>query len=183
MSGPLGEQSGSRQRFLVIRLSSIGDIVNALPAVAALGQSFPEADIHWLIESRYASLLVGNPYVRRIIQLDTLSWRGSLPSASIVKETVKTLAGLRQRDYAAALDFQGLWKSAVIALLSGAQERIGLAQPWLREPSASMLYTERVPVAGRHVVEESLALVEHLGARVGSWQFPLPHNSDDEQLR
>jgi lipopolysaccharide heptosyltransferase I len=176
------EQSGARLRFLVIRLSSIGDIVHALPAVAALGQSFPKAEIHWLIENRYASLLAGNPYVHRVIPLDTLSWRGSLPPASIVKEMGRTLMELRGRDYEAAVDFQGLWKSAMIALLSGAKERVGLAGPWMREPSAAVLYTDRVSAAGRqHVVEENLALVEYLGARVGLWQFPLPHTPEADQ--
>ncbi len=116
----------------MIRLSSIGDIVHALPAVAALGQSFPKAEIHWVIENRYASLLAGNPYVHRIIPLDTLSWRGSLPPASIVKETVKTFMGIRRVAYEAVVDFQGLWKSAMIALLSGVKERVGLAEHWLR---------------------------------------------------
>jgi lipopolysaccharide heptosyltransferase I len=168
--------------FLVIRLSSIGDIVHALPAVAALGQSFPQAEIHWLIENRYAPLLAGNPYVHRIIPLDTLSWRGSFPPLSIVEEAVKTLRGLRGTAYEAVVDFQGLWKSALIALLSSATVRVGLAEPWLREPSAAVLYTDRVSAAGRqHVVEESLALVEYLGARVGLWQFPLPHTPQADQ--
>jgi ADP-heptose:LPS heptosyltransferase len=80
------------------------------------------------------------------------------------------------------VDFQGLWKSAMIALLSGVKERVGLAEHWLREPSAGVLYTERVSAAGRqHVVEESLALVEYLGARVGLWEFPLPHTPEADQ--
>jgi lipopolysaccharide heptosyltransferase I len=167
--------------FLVIRLSSIGDIVHALPAVAALGQSFPQAEIHWLIEKRYAPLLAGNPYVHRIIPLDTLSWRGRLPPLSVLGEIVKTLIGLRESAYEAALDFQGLWKSAIIAFLADAKARVGLAEPWLREPGAAVLYTARVPVTGRHVVEESLALIEHLGAHVGLWQFPLPHTPEADQ--
>jgi len=167
--------------FLVIRLSSIGDIVHALPAVAALGQSFPQAEIHWLIERRYAPLLAGNPFVHRIIPLDTLSWRGSLPPLSAIEEMLKTLLGLRQGAYETVVDFQGLWKSALIALLAGAGERVGLAEPWLREPSAAVLYTARVPVVGRHVVEESLALVKHLRARVGPWQFPLPRSPETDQ--
>jgi len=168
--------------FLVIRLSSIGDIVHALPAVAALGHSFPQAEIHWLIESRYASLLAGNPYVHRIIPLDTLSWRGGLPPPSVVEEMVRTFRGLRRGAYEAAVDFQGLWKSAIITLLTGAKQRVGLAGPWLREPSAAILYTERVSAAGRqHVVEESLALVEYLGARPGLWEFPLPHTPEADQ--
>jgi lipopolysaccharide heptosyltransferase I len=179
---PMQEQFDSQPRFLVIRLSSLGDIVHALPAVAALGRSFPQAEIHWLIETRYAPLLAGNPYVQRVIPLDTLSWRGRLPPLSVVGETVKTLMEVRGGAYEAAVDFQGLWKSAILALLSGANVRIGLAGPWLREPSAAVLYTERVAATGRqHVVEESLALVEYLGARVGLWQFPLPHAPEADQ--
>jgi lipopolysaccharide heptosyltransferase I len=175
-------QFDSQSRFLVIRLSSIGDIVHALPAVAALGQSFPRAEVHWLIEKRYAPLLAGNPFVHRIITLDTLSWRGSFPPLSVLKEMLKTLQVLRASAYEAAVDFQGLWKSAIIALLAGAKGRVGLAEPWMKEPSAAVLYTERVSAAGRqHVVEECLALVEHLGARVGLWQFPLPQTPEVDQ--
>jgi heptosyltransferase I len=172
--------SGTHPRLLVIRLSSIGDIVHALPAVAALGESFPQLQIDWLIEKRYAPLLAGNPYVQRTLPLDTLSWRGDLPPLSALEDMVKTLRGLRGGAYETAVDFQGLWKSALLALLAGAKERVGLAEPWMREPSAAVLYTQRVPATGRkHVVEEGLALVEHLGARVGRWQFPLPHNAED----
>ncbi len=176
------EPSGTQSRLLVIRLSSIGDIVHALPAVAALGESFPQLEIHWLIETRYASLLAGNPYVRRILPLDTLSWRGGLPPLAVLEDMAGTLRGLRGSAYQTAVDFQGLWKSALLAFLAGAQQRVGLAEPWMREPSAAVLYTQRVAATGRkHVVEESLALVEHLGARVGRWQFPLPRTAADDQ--
>jgi ADP-heptose:LPS heptosyltransferase len=80
------------------------------------------------------------------------------------------------------VDFQGLWKSALLAFLAGAKQRVGLAGPWMREPSAAVLYTQRVAAAGRkHVVEQSLALAEHLGARVGRWQFPLPRTAADDR--
>jgi len=165
----------------VIRLSSLGDIVHALPAVAALGRSFPQAEIDWLIEKRYASLLDGNPYVHRVIPVDTLSWRGSFPRPALLAELVKTLLGLRANAYDVVVDFQGLWKTAMLALLAGASSRVGLAEPWLREPSAAVVYTERVSAAGRkHVVEESLVLVERLGARVGLWEFPLPYTPKDD---
>ncbi len=176
------ERSASQPRFLAIRLSSIGDIVHALPAVAALGRSYPSAEIDWVIESRYAPLLEGNPSVHRVIPIDTLSWRGNLPPATIVGNTINTFRAMRRVAYEAAVDFQGLWKSALIALLSGAKARVGLAEPWLREPSAAVLYTERISAAGRqHAIEENLALVEHLGARAGPWQFLLPHNVEAEQ--
>ena len=171
----------SARRFLIIRLSSIGDIVNGLPAAAALAESFPQAQIDWVIEKRYALLLKGNPHLHRVIELDTLGWRGQFTSSACRHEILSGLGALRESHYEAVLDFQGLWKSAVIARLTRAQERIGLAEPWMREPGAAVLYTRKIsPPRGAHVVAESLALVEGLGARPHSWQFPLPHTPEDD---
>lgn len=174
-----------RPRFLVIRLSSIGDIVHALPAVAALGQRFPQADIWWAVESRYASLLEGNPFVQRVVMLDTLGWRTNLASAKTIEEVVRSLAALREPTFETAIDFQGLFKSAFIAWLSRSRDRLGFAENSLREPLAAAFYTERVAVRGRkHAIEENLALVERLGVlhlESDQWQFPLPRKASDEQ--
>lgn len=167
-------------RFLVIRLSSIGDIVHALPAVAALGQGFPGAEIIWAIEPRFAALLAGNPFVHRTLELDTLGWRQRPASAATLEELLRGVFALREVDYDAAIDFQGLWKSALVASFSGARERVGFAEYWLREPGAGVLYSQRVAPRGRrHVIEMNLALVEQLGASAGRWLFPLPENPQD----
>jgi lipopolysaccharide heptosyltransferase I len=169
------------QRFLIVRLSSIGDIVHALPAAAALAETFPQAQIHWVVERRHALLLHGNPHLHRILILDTLGWRKHLTSSSTWSEISKGVGDLRQIRYDAALDFQGLWKSAVVALVSRAQERIGFSAEGMREPSAGILYSQRVsPPRHVHVVEKNLAMVEHLGARTKRWQFPLPRNEQDD---
>ncbi len=169
------------QRFLIVRLSSIGDIVHALPAAAALAESFPQAQVDWVVEKRHKLLLDGNPHLHRILELDTLGWRGHLTSSATWHEIGIGVSDLRRTLYDAALDFQGLWKSAVVAWLSRARERIGFAERWLREPSAAVLYTQRVSPPERvHVVEENLALIERLGVRAQRWQFPLPWNDKDD---
>jgi heptosyltransferase I len=170
-------------RFLIVRLSSIGDIVHALPAAAALAETFPQAQIDWVVENLHAPLLAGNPCLRRVVALDTLGWRQHLASASTWREVKHGLAALREGPYHVAFDFQGLWKSAVTAWLSGAPERIGFADRCLREPSAAALYTQRVPLRNAmHVVEENLALVNRAGARTQQWRFPLPRNREDDRL-
>src|SRR5208282_5220679 len=103
------------QRFLIVRLSSIGDIVHALPAVAALAETFPHAQIDWVVERRFAPLLEGNPHLHRIVALDTLEWRKHLTSSATWLEIRNGTSDLRRTRYSAALDFQGLWKSAVVA--------------------------------------------------------------------
>jgi heptosyltransferase I len=173
--------SDSPQRFLIVRLSSIGDIVHALPAVAALGEEFPRAEIHWVVESRYALLLEGNPYLHRVVKLDTLGWRRRLTTGATLRDIGRGLRALRASRYEAAIDFQGLWKSAVVAWLSRARERIGFAKRWLREPSAAVLYTQRIsPHERKHVIEMDLELVEQLGAHAPRWQFPLPRTAADD---
>jgi heptosyltransferase I len=182
-------------RFLVIRLSSIGDIVHALPAVAVLGKAFPDAQIDWAIEPRYASLLEGNAFVHGIVKVDTLGWSNRLCSAATLEEMVRTVLELRRPAYDVAIDFQGLIKSAVAGWLSGSPDRIGLSEYWLKEPLAAAWYTERV--TGRdatHVIQESIALVEHvISTRAvdsrrpnglhepAAWTFPLPRSAEDDR--
>jgi lipopolysaccharide heptosyltransferase I len=174
----------SAKRFLIIRLSSIGDIVHALPAAAALGEAFPGAQIDWVVESRHAALLERNPFLRRVIPLDTLGWRRNLVRGETLAAVRSSVAALRAENYDAAIDFQGLYKSAFIARLSRARERVGFTENRLREPAAAVFYSARVtPDERKHVIELNLALVEYLGVpRIGGarWQFPLPASTADE---
>lgn len=181
-------------RVLVVRLSSIGDIVHALPAVAALAGSFPEAEIHWAVEARYACLLERNPFVHRVIRIDTLGWTKRLTAPATLEEMVQTVVELRRAAYDLTVDFQGLVKSAAVAWLSGSRERVGLAEYWLKEPVAGIFYTERVSARhAAHVIEESMALSEHLALTRGArparsegfrdrsqWKFPLPRSAEDD---
>jgi heptosyltransferase-1 len=171
----------SPKKLLVIRLSSIGDIVHVLPAVAALGKTTPSAEISWAVESRYACLIEGNPYVRHILRLDTLGWRRSFGSPGTLGEMKRAFAALRNPGFDAAIDFQGLIKSGVIARLSGARERLGFGGDWLREPAAAIFYTDRVsPQGPQHVIEANLEMARRLGAQRAEWEFPLPHSPEDE---
>lgn len=173
-----------RPNFLVIRLSSIGDIVHALPAVSALGETHPWARITWLVEDEYSGLLEGNPYVRRVITVDTLGWRKCLRKIDTYQHMLHCLRCLRDTRFDAVIDFQGLIKSGLLAGLCRSRERVGFAKPWLKEPAAGLFYSRRVRAEGsEHAIQENLALVESLGARCEAWQFPLPRLSGyDEYL-
>ncbi|HEV2378400.1 MAG TPA: lipopolysaccharide heptosyltransferase I [Terriglobia bacterium] len=171
-------------KILVVRLSSIGDIVHTLPAVAALGQALPDAGIDWVVESRYAELLEDNPFINRVIALDTLGWRRRWHSFGAWRAAARSLEEIRSLRPDIAIDFQGLIKSAAVARLSGAAKRIGFGGRWLREAMAGRLYTEQASAAdSRHVVEENLALVQCLGVRPVDrerWRFPLPRSAAAE---
>jgi len=88
---------------------------------------------------------------------------------------------LRRAGYDAAIDFQGLYKSAILAQLSRAQRRLGFARKFLKEPGAARFYTERVrPPENTHVVEMNLALARAAGAGETEQRFPLPTAPEDE---
>jgi len=152
-------------RILVTRLSSIGDIVHALPAVAAVSKALPDAKIAWAVETRYAGLLEGNPFIRRVIPVDTLGWKRKWKSYRTPGDVIRTLQAVRSFRPTAAIDFQGLVKSAVITGLSGARRRVGFGGRWLRERAAGIFYTEQVEAENSlHAVEENMALAERMGA-------------------
>ncbi len=161
--------SDSAHRVLVVRLGSMGDILHALPAVASLRHVFPAAHIGWAVEQRWAALLatpdaiagprgLQKPLVDVVHAFDTLAWRTALSSDASWREAGAAISTLRHARYEVAIDFQGAFKSALLAQLSGAPRRIGFAQP--REKPATLFYTHQVFARGRHIVEQNLSLTE-----------------------
>jgi lipopolysaccharide heptosyltransferase I len=154
----------SEDRFLVVRLTALGDILHTVPAVAALRAAHKKTRIDWVVERKWAPVLEGSPALDEVIPFDRRSAWGAL----------ECVARLRENHYTCALDFQGLYKSSILASLSGAPRRIGFERAWAREQGAAMLYTERVTPVGRHVAELNYSLAESAGAsRPNTPEYPL----------
>ncbi len=168
------------QRFLIIRLSSMGDIVHALPAVAALRARYPTAAIDWLVEARWQELVELNPHISDCISVDTHALRRH-PLREFPR-FLRTLAALRRKRYDCVVDLQGLYKSAVLGWLTGGPRRLGFHQRALREPGSGLFYTEHVqPPTAVHVIESNLALVARLGVDArGLLAFVLPTLPEEE---
>jgi heptosyltransferase-1 len=164
-----------RPHFLVVRLSSIGDLVHTLPAVAALRRRFPEARIDWLVETRYRDVLLDNPDVDELIEVDTLGWRRKLLSPRTWTQVRESVAAIRAHRYDAVLDLQGTIKSAVCAFLARSDRRIGFTSSHLKERAASLLYKERVAPngIGPHVIDRHLGLLTVLNIHSDERAFPI----------
>ena len=148
-------------RILIIKLGSIGDIVHTLSAVATLRQSFPKAEIDWLVEKKSSVVLKCYPYLNQVIEIDTQKWRRSLWHWKSYKEFWSCLTKLRNRKYDVAFDFQGLWKSAFFGFLAGAQNLVGFHKNYLKEPSCRIFYTSKVLPEKNllHIIEINQELV------------------------
>lgn len=148
-------------RILVVKLGSIGDIVHTLPALAALREGFPDAEISWVVERNLSEILRDNPILDRLIEVDTKALRRGLMSGETLRAPRQQLRRLRASAFDVALDFQGLLKSASIARLSGARRVFGYSRSGLREPVSSIFLSKRVSVPKTtHVIRKGLLLVE-----------------------
>jgi lipopolysaccharide heptosyltransferase I len=150
-------------RVLLVRLGSLGDIVHALPAAAAIRRGFPQSSIDWLVDVRQREVLDLVPVVDRRIAVDAGS-AGSLWSV---------VGDLRRTHYDVALDLQGLLKSAVLARLSGAVRVIGFPPELLREQAARFFYTETAGDVAPHVIDKNLSMLRAVGIRMPEIEFPL----------
>lgn len=147
-------------RILIVKLSSIGDIIHTLPALAAIRRTVPEARISWVAERRSAEILRENRLIDRLIEIDTRGLRGGNIIENILLDASKQISEIRSERYDLAIDFQGLLKSAAIAKLSRADKRFGFGRSDLREPAARIFYSEtgEVPGGQIHVIRKNLAL-------------------------
>jgi heptosyltransferase I len=158
-------------KALIVRTSSIGDVVHTLPALSALSRAGFRAG--WLVEPAARPLVARNPLVDPAVVVPPAKRFQGAPA-------LEALRRLRAERFDVALDFQGLWKSAAWAWLSGARRVIGFSAAWRREGASQVLVGEPVELDTRavHVIDKNLALLAALGIdAIGHREFPLPPTS------
>ena len=162
-------------RILMVRLSSIGDLVHTLPALSALRRRFPDATIDWLVETRHRDVLLSNPDVNELVEVDTFRWRKRLFSPATWREIAASVREIRKRDYDVVLDLQGTIKSSVAARLAKSDRHVGCATSALKEKAASLFYSERIGVNGapHHVIDRHLRLLTAFDIETHERNFPI----------
>jgi heptosyltransferase-1 len=160
------------EHFLIIRLSSLGDIIHTLPAFAALRAHFPEAEITWIVEEKGKEILDLVPGIDRIVPVRLKRWK--LWSPKFWKELFLIRKQIKKKDQI-AVDFQGLVKSGLLASFSKAKRRIGFQGNNLKEPLAAMFYTDKLGKIAEndHVISKNLKLLSLVGIDEERYGFPL----------
>ena len=183
VSVPLTQLERRPLRVLIVRIGALGDVLHAMPAVAALRHRHPECVIGWAIEPRWCELLQSaedterngsfaarspaKPLVDAWFPLPARSWRERPLAASTFAGIRATRQRLRAWQFDLCVDMQGSIKSAVTGRMAGAKIFVGPAEP--RERQAVWLYPRQVPVSSQHVIEQGCEL---LGAAVGETLHP-----------
>ncbi|MDD4599668.1 MAG: lipopolysaccharide heptosyltransferase II [Negativicutes bacterium] len=154
------------KNILIIKLSAIGDVIHALPVASALKACYPQARITWVVEKPAYDLLTNNPNIDEIILFEKKKFKSI---SGFLKHGPKLACELHKRKFDLSIDLQGLFKSAAIALLSGAKKKL----VYCNARELSHLVSERIDGehSKGHVVDRYLDVVRHLGVIIDKPYF------------
>jgi lipopolysaccharide heptosyltransferase I len=173
-------------RILIVKLSAIGDVVQALPALEAIKRTFPQSDIDWAVEEAASDILEGHPQIHTLLVSRRKEWMRMLRRPSTILRGLKGIFGfigeLRSSRYDIAVDLQGLAKSGIVIGLARAKRKIGFAGT--RELSHLFL-NERLPAydSEKHALERYLDVARYLGAIDPPPVCTLPINNELTAMR
>ncbi len=160
------------KNILIIKPSSIGDVVHALPIWNLLHRHYPKARISWLIAPACAGIVEGLPGIN-LLRFERKRWGNFWRSPSAARELLAFNRHLREQGFDLVLDIQGLFRSAWFARATRAPVRVGFANA--RE-MAWLFYTHRVDVGTpeQHAIERYRKLLSAIGCPDGPVEFPFP---------
>lgn len=150
--------------ILIVKMSSLGDVIHSLPTLAAIRHNWPDAKIVWAIHESFSGVLPGKPWVDEVVYID----KKKLTSLSYLNHLHKELQAYH---FDIAIDLQGLMKSSLITLLSGAKRRVSY---WEAREGSRFINEPLVgPNKYGHVIERYLDVVRCLGGVVRDIEFPM----------
>jgi len=132
-------------KILLVKTSSMGDVIHNLPVVSDILVHFPEAEIDWVVEESFAGVPALHPGVGEIIPVAMRRWRKNLLNRTVCAEIFTFVKHLRHKTYDVVLDTQGLIKSAVITRLAQGA-RCGFDRQSAREPLAALFYDKTLRI-------------------------------------
>ena len=157
--------------ILIIKMSSLGDVLHTLPFVAELRERFPHARLTWLVHPQFSGFVPDPPMVDEVIYFDKVKFnKMSLGKKWSCFKEMRSL--LHSRNFDLVIDMQGLFKSAVLAAISGCNNRIGYCE--MREGSGLVSKAITGAHAKDHVIERYLDVARYLGCAVKDIRFPMP---------
>jgi lipopolysaccharide heptosyltransferase I len=169
------------RRILLVRLSAIGDVINTLPAVAAIRSAEPDVRIGYVVEDKAKDVVVGHPDIDEVFVFPKKRWRREIKTPwgffRALREARAYIARIRARRFDVSLDFQGTLKGALHSWLSGAKTRIGFARGHTYECNQLFSNVRVEPETRRlHRVDKFLSLLQPLGIDGGEGRYRLPED-------
>ena len=173
------------EHILIVKLSSIGDVVHSLPFLEVIKANFPYARIDWLLEEGPSQILKGHPDIDRVIVSRRKKWQKKLLKGkeclSVLREAKAFFKELREQQYDLVIDLQGLLKSGILVGLSKGKRKIGMVGS--REGGWLFLNERPVPVNyEQHAVDRYMEMAEYLGCSSFPWRGDIPVLESDREM-
>nr|CRH05072.1 GT9 : ADP-heptose:LPS heptosyl transferase I [Candidatus Magnetococcus massalia] len=166
------------KRVLLVKLSSMGDIIHTLPAVTDACQADPGLQLHWLVEESFAEIPRWHSGVHQVHTVALRRWKKGLLRGENWRQANRAVRNLRRLHFDRAVDAQGLVKSALTARLGCGAPLHGPHRSWAREPLSSLFYSSR------HRVDPKDHVVQHMRALMAaSLDYALPTRAADYGLQ
>ncbi len=174
------------QKFLVLRLSAVGDIIRTLPAVKTLKEHYPSSSVTWIVEEPSRAFLESQPEVDEVILFPRKRWTRGIKSCSGIWGTIGEMRGfvkgLRRRKFDAVLDFHGILKSGLLSFLSGSPKRIGYDRRSTKE--GNFLFSNvkvKLPKERISRFERNLYLLKGMGLELKGLKYGLHIPPEDRE--
>ena len=171
-------------RVLIVKTSSLGDVIHTLPALNAIRNHFPDAHITWLVEAAAADLVVGHRALDRVIVSGRKRWMDQLRTRArwqAMAEMRSFWRELRDTRYDIVIDFQSLLKSGMLVWLARGRRKIGFGKGMQHQECSYLFLNERVPPVDMevHALSRGLMLLEAIGIHVREAVYHVPVSDDD----
>ena len=168
------------RKILVIKPSSLGDIVHSLPFLDSLKRRFPFAEVHWVVARGFHGLLKDHPLVDRLWIIDKDRWKDLSRTPESLRELRELLRSLKAERFDIAVDLQGLFRSALIAYAVRPAPRVGFKEA---KELSWLFYTHKIAGGEKiHAVDRYLKLAFFLGCDLDNLSFPFPPLPEDSPI-
>ncbi len=174
------------QKFLILRLSAVGDVIRTLPAVKTLKEHYPYSSFTWIVEEPSRAFLESQPEINEVILFPRKRWTQGIKSFRETRRTIGEMwgfiRGLRRQRFDVVLDFHGILKSGLLSFLSGSSKRVGYDRRSTKE--GNFLFSNvkvRLPRERISRFERNLALLKGVGLEVKELKYSLHIPSEDRE--
>jgi len=166
-------------KILIIRLSSIGDVVMSLPTIKVIRDRFPSAYIAFAVENEPKEIVIDNPYLDEVIVLDFKKWKKNLLKINTWQEVLRAIKHIRAKKFDLSINLQLLLRSGLTAYLSSPL-RVGYGE---RREFNHLLINYKVNQSNSsHTVDRFLNIAKYLGADTKSPEFIIPVPKEDKEF-
>ncbi|PLX49690.1 MAG: lipopolysaccharide heptosyltransferase I, partial [Desulfobacteraceae bacterium] len=172
--------------ILIVKLSAIGDVIHTLPALNALRNYYPNANITWLVEEDAAPLVQGHKALNHVLVSKRKHWLKALRSLSFlstIKEIFGFIKALRDTRYDMILDFQALLKSGILIALARGRRKIGFGKGLEHMEHSYIFLNEHVPAVDMeiHALSRGMMLLNAVGIPTNEVEYKLPVSNHDRK--